>query len=171
MDPLAFVADADQWQRVRSMRLRALRSDPEAYGATADHESEYDEAHWREHIARDRWILVCVDDSDVAIAGVSPRMPDVVIEHCAQPRGAWIYGCWVDPVWRGRGIAGMLLEQGRLLAIEWGLPQVGLGVFTTNEPARRSYERLGLRPMCDPLPSMRRAGMHFQPMGMPSVPA
>ena len=146
------------------MRVRALREDPQAYGARAEQEAEYDEAHWRATIAKDAWILVSIDQVDIAIAGMARAMPEAVRDRCGDPRGAWMFGCWVDPASRGRRIAGLLLQAGERVAAEWGLPRVGLGVFTTNVIARRSYERLGLRPLGDPIPSTGRPGAFYQAM-------
>lgn len=164
VEPVVTIADVTQWQRVREMRIKALASDPLAYGATAETESGYDEDHWRQVITDDRWILISVADRDVAIAGVCAHMPELVQERCADPRGAWVYGCWVDPQWRGRGLAGVLFDEGERCAVEWELPKVGLGVFTTNIAARRAYERMGLVALGEPLRSTRRPSEHYQPM-------
>lgn len=158
------IAEQSMWQRVREMRIKALARDPLAYGARAEIEAEYPETHWRETITLDRWVLLSLGDRDVAIAAVSDHMPELVAQQCADPRGAWIYGCWVDPDWRGRGLAGELLDQGDRLAVERGLPRIGLGVFVTNVAARRVYERLGLCALGEPLRSVRRPEEFYQPM-------
>ena len=58
---------------------------------------------------------------------------------------AWLWGVYVAPSARGRGVAGELIERCLTFAREMGVRQVNLGVNAKNAPARRLYENLGFR--------------------------
>jgi ribosomal protein S18 acetylase RimI-like enzyme len=54
-----------------------------------------------------------------------------------------LHGLAVTPVARGRGVAGALLDAVERAARERGARKLSLRVLSTNEPARRLYERHG----------------------------
>jgi uncharacterized protein len=65
----------------------------------------------------------------------------VVTRHTAQ-----VQGVWVDPRWRGKGIAAPALAAVMRDALRRVAPSVSLYVNDYNEPARRAYARCGFRP-------------------------
>jgi len=64
----------------------------------------------------------------------------VITRHTAQ-----LQGVWVDPRWRGRGLATMGLATVVRETLHRYAPTVSLYVNAFNEPALRVYERLGFR--------------------------
>lgn len=52
----------------------------------------------------------------------------------------------VDPAWRRRGIATLLLEEVEARARQAGLPRLLIGVVAGNQPAEAAYARFGFRP-------------------------
>jgi predicted GNAT family acetyltransferase len=65
----------------------------------------------------------------------------VVTRHTAQ-----VQGVWVDPRWRGKGIAAPAVAAVMRDALGRVAPTVSLYVNDYNEPARRAYARCGFRP-------------------------
>lgn len=62
-------------------------------------------------------------------------------------RTAQIQGVWVDPAWRGRGLATSAMVTVLRDALARVAPTVSLYVNDYNEPARRVYRRCGFRPV------------------------
>jgi ribosomal protein S18 acetylase RimI-like enzyme len=127
----------DEWPAYRAFRLRALETDPDAFGETVTHALGMDEAAWRGRLDRsDRAVIVAEDQTGLlgmAAGGPAEGYPGV----------AGLYGMWVAPEARGRGVGAALVEAVRSWAREMGYEAVGLGVTTTNASAIRLYERAG----------------------------
>jgi ribosomal protein S18 acetylase RimI-like enzyme len=57
-----------------------------------------------------------------------------------------IFLLYVDPSYRRQGIAKALMEYAQSWAKEQGYTQIGLQVFTNNQPAIELYQQLGYQP-------------------------
>jgi ribosomal protein S18 acetylase RimI-like enzyme len=57
-----------------------------------------------------------------------------------------IFLIYVDPIYRRQGIARALMEYAQAWAKEQGYTQIGLQVFTNNQPAIELYQQLGYQP-------------------------
>lgn len=138
------VATADDWERVRAVRLAALDDAPDAFWATLDEERERPESAWRAWIDRDRsaTLLAVLDDDagsrDVGLAVVGP--------HHELAGVGGLYSVWIDPVVRGRGAGDALLRHAVDHARELGYPRVLLDVGDHNRAAIALYERAGFAP-------------------------
>lgn len=62
-------------------------------------------------------------------------------------RTAQVQGVWVDPAWRGQGLATAAMVTVLQDALARVAPTVSLYVNDYNEPARRVYRRCGFRPV------------------------
>jgi GNAT superfamily N-acetyltransferase len=132
-------ARSAEWERARDLRLRALTDDPDAFGSTLERELESAEPEWRAWIdgwegSTNRFIVGETRDGWVGMA-VGSRSADEPDAH--------LYGMWVDPAWRGRGVGGSLVHAVVDWARSWGARAVLLGVTERNDGAARFYERLG----------------------------
>ena len=94
----------DEWEQFRAARLAALAESPEAFVSSLAVEQEYDEATWRARMRRAQRLLAEVDGSAVGVASVG-TMADT--EGTAE-----LFGLWVVPAWRGRGVAAALVRSG-----------------------------------------------------------
>ena len=145
---------AEEWERLRAIRLRALADTPMAFGSTlADEQAQPDE-FWRGRAAGgaandDR--ATCIAERDGAWVGIGTG---VLEAGGAGERPAWVFGMWVDPVVRRQGTAQALLRALAGWARERGADVLNLHVTETNAPAIALYERLGFRPTgaTEPLP-------------------
>lgn len=128
----------DEWEALRDLRLRALATDPDAFGDTHERAMTDDDATWRARADRpDGIAFVAVTRAGkmvgMAGGGPAPHRADV----------AAVYGMWVAPEARGHGLGARLLSAVEDWARSAHYEVIGLGVTTTNGPAIRLYERCG----------------------------
>jgi len=137
-------ATEDEWERIRDVRLRALRDAPDAYGSTFDREATAVEGDWRSWITgwegADRQVLFVAEEGDAwrgLALGVRWR------EH---PDPANLYAMWVAPQARRAGVGRALVEAVCAWAEEEGASTVHLCVTDSNEGAAAMYQRCGFVP-------------------------
>ncbi len=131
----------------RDIRLRMLREHPESFGASADDfEREADEVYrqrYRERTERESNFILgaFLDGALVGTAGIFRKSGP------KEAHKAVLWGMYVAPEARGRGIGRSLVERAVALAAESmrGLEQVQLCVVTANEPACQLYETSGFQ--------------------------
>lgn len=134
-------ADAEEWPRVRDIRLRALLDAPDAFGQTHEEVVASSEDDWRAwiqgwgeshaHVAyiaedEDRWVGMAVGDI-----------------HDASADHAHLFAMWVDPSMRGRGVGAALVEAVIAWSRREGVDEIHLTVAEANPAASRLYERFG----------------------------
>ena len=152
---LVEIIDADQWARIRDIRLRSLRANPEAFGGTFEKESAEDEVTWREKFIKNDFLVASVGGQDAAM---------MFIEILDGDFGAtcWIGGCWSDPAYRGKGLFRAMMQFVDAQDRDWKVQ--GLGVWIDNYSAIAAYEKLGFIKMGDDTPSTRQPGKFHQRM-------
>lgn len=124
------------------LRLEALRTHPEAFGASYEISSQLSvsEVQDRIHNEPDDYILGAFTP-DGTLAGIMgfKREYGLKLRH-----KGFIWGVYVSPAHRGQGLASLMLtevlERGAQLD---NLKQINLSVVTANAAARRLYERHG----------------------------
>ncbi|WP_175778819.1 GNAT family N-acetyltransferase [Burkholderia anthina] len=131
-------ADAAQFQ---SVRLRAVDTSPTSFLPTRDEEAgvSVDEFAARITATRERAVFGAFDDASlVGITGVR-RDARAKVSHKAT-----IWGVFVDPAYRGRGIAQSLLDNATAHAAQaWQCTQLMLCVNAINGTAERLYASQG----------------------------
>lgn len=127
----------------KEIRLRALKNDPESFGSTYEQEVNRPLKEFAERIqhSKDKFTLGCFDDSNLLVGIVNfVRESRLKTAHKGN-----IYGMYIEPEYRGRGLGKSLL----LALIERatrecaGLEQIHLAVVSNNLPAKRLYISLG----------------------------
>lgn len=91
-------------------------------------------------------LLAEVTDRPIGfVAGKLAVDGDVLQQAAWRPHGH-ISDLYVEPAWRGKGVARLLLEAmtGRLRGL--GAKRLTIGVLSVNEAAIRSYRRFGFEP-------------------------
>jgi ribosomal protein S18 acetylase RimI-like enzyme len=127
---------------LREVRLRALTTDPGAFGSTDTEVAARPRAFWRtwatEHAAG--------DDHCTLLALLDGRAVGLIrIEREPQPGVFGIYSMWVAPEARRRGIALELLAEAERWIEAVGGSEAQLNVVDRETSARRLYERAGFR--------------------------
>jgi len=150
----------DEWQRLRSIRLKALTDSGHAFGGTYEAESAEDESTWRLKFEKNDFLIASVNGKDAAM---------LYIEILKGDFGAtcWIGGCWSNPKFRGKGLMRALFTYIDRQDKDWKIQ--GLGVWTDNFSAIAAYEKLGFVKMGDDTASTRQPGKFFQRMIRKSV--
>jgi ribosomal protein S18 acetylase RimI-like enzyme len=117
-------------ETVRPLRLRALREDPDSFGSTLEREQDRPDSDWR----------IWIDGTLIAFdRGTPVGMANLNLNR--EP--AEIFGVWVAPQARGKGVGQLLVET---LLERAGDRPIALCVAESAHAARRLYERLGFRP-------------------------
>jgi len=132
----------------RSIRLRALDTDPDTFGSTFARESEFDDEQWHERVAgfagRPGAIFVARLTAALQLPATAETAVGVVgIGEAGITGDALIWGMWVAPTARNRGVSGQLIEAAHAWAVDRSLATITLWVRRTNEPAIRRYQRSG----------------------------
>jgi ribosomal protein S18 acetylase RimI-like enzyme len=126
----------------KTIRLRALQSDPIAFGSTYAKESKLTDEEWVER--SQRWssegsIGYLAFDGENA-CGIVACYPD---EKDSQR--AHVVSMWVDPAWRRAGVGAVLINGLTAWASSRKMRELILMVTHVNTGAIDFYERLGFR--------------------------
>jgi ribosomal protein S18 acetylase RimI-like enzyme len=129
---------AGEGGRIRDLRLRALQEAPYAFSSSLERERDRAAEDWEE-LARGVIVFVAVEN-DQWLGMVGAYVP------ADAPEAVAIWGTWVDPEARGRGLGRLLMDA----AIEWardrGAARVDLSVTDQAAAAYALYLRLGFVP-------------------------
>ncbi|WP_374969049.1 GNAT family N-acetyltransferase [Terrabacter sp. BE26] len=137
------VISSDDWEAFRAVRLRALADSPDSFRATLDAAAAHAPSVWRDRAAGPGPLVLAFSGSDpIGMGGL--YTPDASGE-------AFLWGMWVEPASRGRGVAAGVLERLLEHADDQGC-HVVLHVTEGNETARRLYERHGFTATGEVLP-------------------
>ncbi len=140
-------ADAGDVAAYRSVRLRALSMNPEAFGSTYERELAFDDESWRSRVGTFRGrpgrVLFAQDDiGPMGIAGIGLENPS---EHDGVAT-AYLWGMWVDPRARGNGTSRALVSACIGWAAASKVSRVVLDVVRDNSVAIALYARFGFLP-------------------------
>ncbi len=124
----------------RTVRLRALREDPTAFGSTYAEESRLTDAEWIDLAVRrssdgSTVRLAFVDDVACGIVGV-------FLEEGDRTK-ARLVSMWVAKEARAQGVGAALVAAAIAWAVESGARTMMLTVVSNNDTAIRFYEGLG----------------------------
>lgn len=145
---------AEDWQRLRDLRLASLHDSAEAFGGNLDEEKLFTETHWREKFEKLRYLVASVDQLDAGIMS---------IENLNGDFGAtcWVGGCWTDPRFRGQGLMRSMFTylDAHAVLSDWTIQ--GLGVWTDNHLAINAYMMLGFVKMGEEIASTKHPGKSY----------
>ena len=131
---------ADEAERLRALRLRALADAPWAFGSSYARERRY-EADWWAARARQDGDVVYVADAGDALVGMAGGF-------CPEEGVVMLWGMWVAAEARGHGLGRALVESVIGWARERGAATLRLEVTDTGpaQPAAALYRSLGFEP-------------------------
>lgn len=131
--------DSDDWQELRSIRLRALLDSPDAYKRQHDDEAALDSSYWRSLFSSSTALFQAELDGEPVglVAGIGARPDDI------DPHAAHLGAMWVAPSARGTGVADQLVTAVVAWARETGHPRLVLRVYDATPRAAAFYRRAG----------------------------
>jgi ribosomal protein S18 acetylase RimI-like enzyme len=128
--------------QLRTIRLRAVAESPRAFEITLAEEQRAPAEHWIEWARQG----AAGQTSSTFVAVQAEEwcgMAGGFLESNGPPVVATVFGVWVEPVRRGHGVGGMLVEAVVQWAVGRGAERVQLWVTEDNDAARMLYERHG----------------------------
>jgi GNAT superfamily N-acetyltransferase len=126
---------ATDGQRLRAIRLRALRDAPDAFASTYEEAAARGEESWSRQLAVLATFVAVEDGHDVGLVRGGP--------DDARGDTAGLLSMWVAPEARGRGVGIALIDAVIHWARATGYVRVVLDVGAHNEPAKQLYARAG----------------------------
>jgi len=125
----------------RELRLEALQDSPIAFSADYQQNLNQPAKYWEDRLTMEK------DEATIFLAEQEGKLIGMTgIARGGSPKtrhGAWIWGVYVTPDWRGLRIAEELINSCFTWAKARKIALVKLGVAATNTPAIRCYERCG----------------------------
>lgn len=127
----------------RELRLGALQDSPIAFTADYQKNLNHPPQYWEDLLtmqADESTIFLAANENDlIGMTGIR-RGSSPKTRH-----GAWIWGVYVKPEWRGLHIAEELILSCFAWAKARKIVLAKLGVAAVNQPAIRCYERCGFK--------------------------
>jgi ribosomal protein S18 acetylase RimI-like enzyme len=139
-DPLVYHwAEESEWEAIRTIRLAMLEESPSAFLDQGEH--TWTESHWKRCFKESDWLLATDKDTPTPVATArTRRLSEEVL---------YVESVWVDPNFRGRGVARHLLTEIKEKALEDGASCVRLAVLDSNRgAARQVFRALSFTEIC-----------------------
>lgn len=126
----------EDWEILKTVRLESLLDRPDVFLATYDTAEKYSQSQWRDrasHKTQYQYILAIQATRAIGIIGgtQNPALEFNVVTM------------WVNPEFRGKGIADLLISAIKNLAISKGHSRIVLSVSQNNSRAVSLYSRHG----------------------------
>ncbi len=138
----------EDWMSHRALRLRALATDPSAFGASYADNAAYDEATWRSRLATATYWQARSEGAPVGMIGLWDPVHDTG-GSAGLPQDAdvapFVISMFVLPTARHRGVGRALLNAALDEARARGYRQIVLDVTEGNAAAVALYQSAGFR--------------------------
>ena len=135
----------DEWEKYRDLRLRGLKEDPQAFGASYEDNLKYTEGEWKRRLQnaldeKTNWLIFAKDGKKLVgmmAAFIDKEKPQDI---------ATIYSVYVPKEERGKGIAKKLMWEllGRISKNK-NIKKLELGVNKDQTAAVGLYESFGFK--------------------------
>jgi len=139
-EPKIEILTPEQWQEYREIRLKALKTDPTAFGESYEQEKEKSEQKIISHLSATnyRTYIARIGNKIVALAEYSLTLP-AHVEHLAE-----IHSVFTDPDFRGQKIGPKLIKQMLDdLHKNQKTSRITLSVGSEQKAAIKMYDELG----------------------------
>lgn len=131
--------DEDDWERLRDLRLAALRDAPDAFGSSLAREEGFREMHWRMRLRGSPWWCASRGQADVGLVSL-------IQEPGAPVQDRHMIGLWVAPDARRLGAGSALVSAVVQHAADDGAAAVTLWLVEDNDTAAALYRAHGFTP-------------------------
>jgi ribosomal protein S18 acetylase RimI-like enzyme len=127
---------AGEAERLRTVRLDALRESPRAFLSTYEDQRRWDPQQWRDEVGRGRWLVGVWEGEDVGLVGATPEADIPVSDR-------YLSYLWVRDGRRRRGLGSHLVMTMLDDLRDAGVPRAWLWVLGDNVVAMSLYKHLG----------------------------
>lgn len=160
--PIVVRLTEDAWPVLRGARLAALADAPAAFAITLAEARAYDGERWRKTLRTGATFVALLDRAPVGMVAAIPRLHR---DECG------LGAMWVDPAWRGRGVADRLAAEVVAWARSEGKRRIDLWAPADDPRARRFYQRQGFVPtgLTRPFPGTPGRRIAEMLLGLPAV--
>jgi ribosomal protein S18 acetylase RimI-like enzyme len=134
----------ERWREYRELRLRALKTDPQAFGQSYAEAVTHPEERWRQRLkdaAEGKSCLVFAEQEGrlIGMSGAYQWPEDIAADR------AMIVAVFVDADARGQGVGEALMAAVMNQLVAAGIGNAILAVNPVQTAAVRLYERMGFR--------------------------
>jgi GNAT superfamily N-acetyltransferase len=129
--------DGEDWETLRGLRVRALSDSPNAFLSPSGDEPAWPAEKWRRLADQGAWFGAFVDGVPIGLASVVYDEPTL---------DRFVESMWVEPHFRGRGVASALFGAVERYVAERGGSVLRLWVLEGNVSAATAYTRYGFQP-------------------------
>ena len=150
-------AEGTDVERLKRLRLSALKDSPTAFGAKYENLKDRPDHYWQQVIKASSWCLVSVDGLDIGLLAVDRADKD-------RNSDCWLSSWWISENYRGHGISRLMADWVYNLCKENRWQKIGLGVWPDNKKAIAVYLKLGFELADGLMPSRSIPGLMYQPM-------
>ena len=150
-------ATVNDFDRLRALRLAALKDTPDAFGAKYEDEVEKPILDWQNRLKNTHWCFVVADGVDVGLLAVDRAEKD-------RNSDCWLSSWWIHQDHRGSSIPKLMLNWLEQLCVEKKWEKIGLGVWPDNLRAISAYKKLGFTEAEKLLPSRSIPGLMYLAM-------
>ena len=150
-------ANLNDVDRLRALRLAALKDTPDAFGAKHEDEVNKPISEWQDRLKNTHWCFVVADGVDVGLLAVDRAEKD-------RNSDCWLSSWWIKDEFRGSGIPKLMLTWLEQLCRENNWKKIGLGVWPENIRAIAAYKKLGFTEAQELLPSRSIPGLMYLAM-------
>jgi len=150
-------ANLNDVDRLRALRLAALKDTPDAFGAKYEDEVNKPISEWQDRLKNTHWCFVVADGVDVGLLAVDRAEKD-------RNSDCWLSSWWIKDAFRGSGIPKLMLTWLEQLCRENNWKKIGLGVWPENFRAITAYKKLGFTQANELLPSRSIPGLMYLAM-------
>ena len=151
------LARIQDFERLKYLRLSALKNSPGAFGAKYEVLKDRPDNYWQQLLKVSSWCLVSADSVDIGLLAVDRADKD-------RNSDCWLSGWWITPTYRGQGISKLMAHWVYELCEKNGWEKIGLGVWPDNKAAIAVYLKLGFVAADSLLPSRSIPGLMYLPM-------
>ena len=144
-------------ERLRALRLLALKDAPYAYGAKYEVDKDKSLTFWQESLELSNWFFASIDKEDIGLIGAEKAGTDRISD-------CWIFGWWIAPPYRGQGVVKLMLDEIDRFCIKNNWLHQGLGVWPENQRAVAAYTKLGFVSGKELIPSRSIPDQMYLPM-------
>ena len=141
--------------------MNALKDSPDAFGSVYETAALLADSNWQDRLAQ------ITPNRDLPLAGlVGTEFAGMAWARFDEPndKTAHLYQMWVSPVYRGKGLARMLLLEAMAWALSHDAHSMSLGVTCGDTPARKLYETIGFQAIGTPEPLRTGSDLKIQTM-------